>query len=109
VERLSFRAADAIRPEDERLVEVSIAPLTEPLARGAGFQAAIFRIGPGGRIARHPASVRRLLAVLDAGVRRPRRSALTARRFPRPVSGTRARVHAGVTSGPDPPPAHARA
>jgi quercetin dioxygenase-like cupin family protein len=65
VERLSFRAADARRLTDERLSDVSVAPLTEPIGRGAGFQVAIFRIGPGGRIARHPATVPQLLAVLD--------------------------------------------
>jgi quercetin dioxygenase-like cupin family protein len=69
VERLSFRAADARRLTDDRLVDVSVAPLTEPIARGAGFQVAIFRIGPGGRIARHPAVVPQLLAVLEGGGR----------------------------------------
>ena len=65
MERLSFRVAGARRPRDDRLVDVSIAPLTEPIARGAGFQVAVFRIGPGGRIARHPATVPQLLAVLE--------------------------------------------
>src|SRR5947207_2405270 len=44
---------------------VTIAPLTEPLARGAPVQAAWFRLEGGGRIGRHPASVPQLLAVVD--------------------------------------------
>jgi quercetin dioxygenase-like cupin family protein len=44
---------------------LTIAPLTEPLATGAAVQAACFRLGPGGRIGRHPASVRQLLAVVE--------------------------------------------
>ena len=61
MERLSFRAADAVRPDDERLVGVSIARLV----RGASFDAAVFHIEPGGRIARHPTVGRQLLAVLE--------------------------------------------
>jgi quercetin dioxygenase-like cupin family protein len=40
------------------------APLTEPLSRGALFQAACFRLEPGGRVGRHPATVPQLLAVV---------------------------------------------
>jgi quercetin dioxygenase-like cupin family protein len=46
-------------------VRTTIAPLAEPLARGAPFEVACFRIEAGGRIARHPATVRQLLAVVD--------------------------------------------
>jgi quercetin dioxygenase-like cupin family protein len=64
VETLSFG------PERARMIDaygserVTIAPLTEPLARGAPVQAACFRLEPGGRIGRHPASVPQLLAVV---------------------------------------------
>jgi quercetin dioxygenase-like cupin family protein len=61
VERLTFRPEDARRPPDERLVGVSIAWLL----RDADCRAGIFRIDAGGRIARHPAAGRQLLAVLD--------------------------------------------
>lgn len=46
-------------------IGVTLVPLTEPLARGAPFQAACFRIEPGGLIGRHPASVEQLLVVVD--------------------------------------------
>jgi len=45
-------------------VGVTLAPLTEPLARGAMVQAACFRLEPGGRIGRHRATVPQLLAVV---------------------------------------------
>jgi quercetin dioxygenase-like cupin family protein len=61
VERLSFRAEDAVAPPDPRLEGVTIARLV----RGAAFDAAVFRIEAGGRVARHPAVARQLLAVLD--------------------------------------------
>jgi quercetin dioxygenase-like cupin family protein len=61
MERVSFDAASAFTPTDERLEGVTIAPLTPP----AAVRAAIFRLGPGGRIARHPATMPQILAVLD--------------------------------------------
>jgi len=64
MERLSLATAGAERAEP-LLVDVSIAPLTKPLAAGAPFQAAIFRIAPGGRVVRHPATVPQLLAVIE--------------------------------------------
>jgi hypothetical protein len=42
---------DALAAGDSRLEGVTIAPLTPP----GRLQAAIFRLAPGGRIARHPA------------------------------------------------------
>src|SRR5438552_3054567 len=61
---LDFGAGGA-RPIDAFGSEgATIAPLTEPLARGAVFQAACFRLEPGGRIGRHPATVPQLLAVV---------------------------------------------
>jgi quercetin dioxygenase-like cupin family protein len=65
VERLSCGAEDAVTPPDPRLENVTIAPLTEPLAPGASLQAGVYRIAPGGRMARHPATVRQLLVVVD--------------------------------------------
>ena len=53
------RAIDAYGSE-----HVTLAPLTAPLARGASVQAACFRLEPGGRIGRHPASVPQLLVVV---------------------------------------------
>lgn len=58
-------------PDNARVIDafgsegLTQAPLTEPIARGAVFQAACFRLGPGGRIGRHPATVPQLLAVVD--------------------------------------------
>jgi quercetin dioxygenase-like cupin family protein len=46
---------------------VKVAPLTGSIFRGAPFQAAVFRLAPGGRIGRHPATVPQILAVLEGG------------------------------------------
>jgi len=64
VERLHFDAESGWAPPDERLENVTIAPLTPSLRSGVPVQAAVFRLGPGGRIARHPATVPQILAVL---------------------------------------------
>jgi quercetin dioxygenase-like cupin family protein len=62
----SFRADNARHPSDERLQNVAIAPLTQAAAQsGVPFQAVCFHIGAGGRIARHPATSRQLLAVVE--------------------------------------------
>ena len=65
MERLSFGPDAGFAPSDDRLERVTFAPLTAPLARGAPFQAAVFRLAPGGRIARHPADVPQILAALE--------------------------------------------
>ncbi len=66
MQRLSFRSDVAFTPRGEQALEgVTVAPLTAPLAAGARVQAAMFRLAPGGRIARHPASVPQILAVLE--------------------------------------------
>ena len=65
MERFAFGADAAFAPREEALVDVTVAPLTGSIFRGAPFQAAIFRIAPGGRIARHPAMVPQILAVLE--------------------------------------------
>ncbi len=65
MERLSFGADGAFSPRDDRLESVTVAPLTGSISRGAPFQAAVFRLGQGGRVARHPADVPQILAVLE--------------------------------------------
>lgn len=60
MERFDFEA-ESFAPRDERLEAATIAPLTAP----GPVQAAIFRLAPGGRIARHPATVPQILAVLE--------------------------------------------
>ncbi len=67
MERLSFGLDDAFVPrgEEEMLQRVTLAPLTMPQSLGSPWQAAVFRIAPGGRIARHPATDPQLLAVLE--------------------------------------------
>jgi quercetin dioxygenase-like cupin family protein len=65
MERFGF-GPDAARRVAEPLLEgVTVAPLTKSRFAGAPFQAAIFRFAAGGRVARHPASVPQILAVLD--------------------------------------------
>lgn len=65
MERFSFADDVAFTPREEVLEQVTIAPLSPPLAAGSKVQAAVFRIGAGGRIARHPATYPQILAVLD--------------------------------------------
>lgn len=65
MERLAFGPDAAFSPRDERLEAVTVAPLTGSIFRGAPFQAAVFRVARGGRIARHPADVPQILAVLE--------------------------------------------
>ena len=65
MERLSFGADVAFSPAEELLDGVTIAPLTAPISAGAPCQAAVFRLAPGGRIVRHPATVPQILAVLE--------------------------------------------
>jgi quercetin dioxygenase-like cupin family protein len=69
VERLDFGPEAAFVPQESLLVNATIAPLTPPLWSGAAFQAAIFRIAPGGGIGRHPATVPQILAVLEGSGR----------------------------------------
>ncbi len=65
MERFSFGPDVAFAAGDERLDGVAIAPLSQSIFEGSRFQAAIFRVAPGGRIARHPATYPQILAVLD--------------------------------------------
>ena len=41
------------------------APITAPLASGGSFQAACFRLEPGGRMGRHPATYPHLFALVE--------------------------------------------
>ena len=65
MERLTFGAQVAFAPADKRLERVTVAPLTGSIFAGAPFQGAVFRLQPGGRIARHPADVPQIFAVLE--------------------------------------------
>ena len=65
MERFAFGADVAFTPRQELLQRVTVAPLSRSLSQGAPFQAAIFRIAGGGSIARHPATVPQILAVLE--------------------------------------------
>jgi quercetin dioxygenase-like cupin family protein len=55
----------AFVPREESLDGVTVAPLSRSISERAPFQAAVFRVAPGGRIARHPATYPQILAVLD--------------------------------------------
>jgi hypothetical protein len=65
VERFSFASDVAFVPRGDLLDGVTVAPLTPSIFEGSPMQAAIFRVGPGGRLARHPATAPQILAVLD--------------------------------------------
>jgi quercetin dioxygenase-like cupin family protein len=65
MQRVSFKHDRRIGIDAYGSTGVSLSPLTRPLAQGASVQAACFRLAPGGRIGRHPASVPQLLAVVE--------------------------------------------
>jgi quercetin dioxygenase-like cupin family protein len=65
MERFGFGPETAFVPRGDRLDNVTVAPLTRSVFVGAPFQAAIFRVAPGGRIPRHPATYAQILAVLE--------------------------------------------
>ena len=65
MERFRFGSDVAFAPREELLDGVTVAPLSRSILHGSPFQAAVFRVAPGGRIARHPASYPQILAVLD--------------------------------------------
>ncbi len=65
MERFSFDPDVAFTPREELLDDVTVAPLSQSIFHGSPFQAAVFRVAPGGRIARHPATYPQILAVLD--------------------------------------------
>ena len=65
LERFRFGSDAAFAPREELLDGVTVAPLSRSIFHGSPFQAAVFRVAPGGRIARHPATYPQILAVLD--------------------------------------------
>ena len=65
MERFSFASDVAFVPRGDLLDRVTVAPLTAPSFEGSLIQAAIFRVAPGGRIHRHPATSPHILAVLE--------------------------------------------
>ena len=65
MERFGFASDVAFVPRGDLLESVTVAPLTPSIFEGSPIQAAVFRVAPGGRIARHPASVPQILAVLE--------------------------------------------
>jgi quercetin dioxygenase-like cupin family protein len=64
LERFRFGSDVAFAPREEFLDGVTVAPLSRSIFHGSPFQAAVFRVAPGGQIARHPASYPQVLAVL---------------------------------------------
>jgi quercetin dioxygenase-like cupin family protein len=65
LERFTFASEVAFVPRGDLLEGVTVAPLTPSILEGSPIQAAIFRVAPGGRLARHPATVPQILAVLE--------------------------------------------
>lgn len=65
MERFSFEADVALTPREELLKGVTIAPLSRLLSDGGPVQAAVFRIAAGGAVARHPAAVPQIFAVVE--------------------------------------------
>jgi quercetin dioxygenase-like cupin family protein len=65
LERFRFGSDVAFAPREELLQGVTVAPLSRSIFQGSPFQAAVFRVAPGGRIVRHPATYPQVLAVLD--------------------------------------------
>jgi quercetin dioxygenase-like cupin family protein len=65
VERFSFGSEVAFVPRGDLLDGVTVAPLTPSIVEGSTVQAAIFRVAPGGRLLRHPATFPQILAVLE--------------------------------------------
>ena len=65
MERFSFASEVAFVPRGDLLDRVTVAPLTPSIFEGSLIQAAIFRVAPGGRLLRHPATFPQILAVLE--------------------------------------------
>ena len=65
MERFTFASEVAFVPRGDLLEGVTVAPLTPSIFEGSPIQAAIFRFAPGGRLARHPATLPQILAVLE--------------------------------------------
>jgi quercetin dioxygenase-like cupin family protein len=65
VERFSFAPDVAFVPSGDLLDRVTVAPLTPSVFESSLVQVAIFRVEPGGRLRRHPATFPQILAVLE--------------------------------------------
>ena len=65
MERFRFGSDVAFAPREDLLERVTVAPLSGPASPGSPFQVAVFRVEPGGRIVRHPATYPQILAVLE--------------------------------------------
>ena len=65
MERFTFASEVAFVPRGDLLEGVTVAPLTPSIFEGSPIQAAIFRVAPGGRLSRHPATLPQILAVLE--------------------------------------------
>lgn len=65
MERFSFAPEVALVPRGDLLDRVTVAPMTPSISEGSLVQAAIFRVAPGGRLLRHPATFPQILAVLE--------------------------------------------
>lgn len=65
MERFAFGPDVAFVPRGDLLHRVTVAPLTAPAGEASEVQAAIFRVAPGGRLLRHPATFPQILAVLE--------------------------------------------
>ena len=65
MERFSFASEVAFVPRGDLLDRVTVAPLTSSILEGSHIQAAIFRVAPGGRLLRHPATFPQILAVVE--------------------------------------------
>ena len=69
MERFGFGSDAAFVPRGDVLERVTVAPLSVPISRGSPFQAAVFRVAPGGRIPRHPGTYPQILAVVEGSGR----------------------------------------
>ena len=65
MERIRFGPEVAFSAQSHLLEKATVAPLTPPIRAGGPVQCAVFRLGPGGAIRRHPAVVPQILAVVE--------------------------------------------
>src|SRR5688572_5714167 len=65
VEQFTFSPEAAFVPRDDKLDRVTVAPLTPPISERSPFQAAVFRIAPGGRIGPSTVTMPQIFAVLE--------------------------------------------
>jgi quercetin dioxygenase-like cupin family protein len=65
MEQFGLGSEVAFVPRGDLLDRVTVAPLTPSIFEGSVIQVAIFRIAPGGRLRRHPATFPQILAALE--------------------------------------------